>query len=237
MITKSRIDRFKSRGETIRVTGKSGHVLQTDIYINRKFKVDLRVNQEDEKAGDFVVPNVQSTHNTGGIRPGHLPEIYDGEYNMAIPVVHSYSVDSSGMAINKSIDGLNFYPLTSQNSLDVKPRIQAALLPYLCETGAVDNIMMTTKTIASAPGGVDNTQNTGAMPDPEEYRYPLSVLDGFLVKTLNAARTDVQLFQSDATHFPVEPSDEQVGNAVGATLVQRTLAALTTAMGEGMCLV
>ena len=98
MITKSRIDRFESRGETIRVTGKSGHVLQTDVYIKRKYKVDLRHIEADEKEGDFVIPDVESTHNLGGIRPGHLPEIYDGNRpdgdiilpDAVIPVVHNY---------------------------------------------------------------------------------------------------------------------------------------------------
>ena len=52
IVSKSRVDRFTSYGETLRVTGTEGHLLHTDTYIKRKFKVELRV-EEDEKKEDF----------------------------------------------------------------------------------------------------------------------------------------------------------------------------------------
>ena len=48
IVANSRVDRFTSQGETLRVTGKSGHILSTDTFIKRDYRVDLRV-QEDEK--------------------------------------------------------------------------------------------------------------------------------------------------------------------------------------------
>ena len=128
IVTKNRVERFTSDGETLRVVGQSGHLLATDTYIKRKFMLELRVSEEEKAEDDqFVLPSASSAQNVG-VRRGHLPEVFDGVVGAA-GVVHEYKTSTTNLAINKSIDHLKFYPLTSVNSLDVRPRVQAALLP------------------------------------------------------------------------------------------------------------
>ena len=176
IVTKSRVDRFESYGESLKVTGTEGHLLQTDTYIKRKYKVELRVD-EDEKDTEYTMSTPETTN--VGVRRGHLPEIYDGAVGAA-GEPHVYRLSTTNLAINKSIDRLKFYPLSSRNSLDVRPSTQAALLPYLCETAAVDNLKMLTSDLVSRYGNVDYTANTPTvMPDEADfYRFKMDVQNG-----------------------------------------------------------
>ena len=196
IVSKSRVDRFTSYGESLKVTGVEGHLLHTDTYIKRKFKVELRV-EEDEKAEDdgFVLPSTYEAQNVG-VRRGHLPEIFDGVLGFA-GEDHVYRMATTNLAINKSIDRLKFYPLTSRNSLDVRPSTQAALLPYLCETSAVDNLNMSTSELVSCAGNVDYTVNTPTvMPDEFAlYRHRLDEQGFLLIRTL-ANQTNAQIMNS-----------------------------------------
>ena len=72
IVSKSRVDRFESYGETLKVTGTEGHLLHTDTYIKRKFKVELRVEEDEKKEDDrFVLPSTSAAQNVG-VRRGHF---------------------------------------------------------------------------------------------------------------------------------------------------------------------
>ena len=151
MFSNARLDRFTSQGDVLRVTGTTGHILGTDAFIKRKFKVRLQVEEPEEKETNFTMSESYTTI-PRQVRSGHLPEVYDhaaGAAGFVAALPHVYNLTTSNLAINKSIDHLHFYPLSSKNSIDVRPRTQAQLLPYLCEARAVDNLNMNTSTLQS----------------------------------------------------------------------------------------
>ena len=231
IVTKNRVERFTSDGETLRVVGQSGHLLATDTYIKRKFMLELRVSEDEKAEADqFVLPSTSSAQNVG-VRRGHLPEVFDGVVGAA-GVVHEYKTSTTNLAINKSIDHLKFYPLTSVNSLDVRPRVQAALLPYLCETGAISNLKMGVSSISSGANGafVQNTDHMAPVAAPNEaamYRHRLDEQNYFIIQTVNN-QTNAQIVASSGC-VELGPSVQAV--AAGAA------AADAAALGTGTCLV
>ena len=55
MFSNARLARFTSQGDVLRVTGTPGHVLKTDAFIKRRYKVRLQVEEEEEKeTNDFL---------------------------------------------------------------------------------------------------------------------------------------------------------------------------------------
>ena len=232
ILSKSRVDEFKSAGETLRVVGTSGHILSTDAYVKRKFRVELRA---EEKQDEFTLVS----RPTRGIQRGHLPEIYDGNAN-ALGTRHAYTLQTTDMAINKSIERLNFYPLTSDNSLDVRPSTQAQLLPYLCEATAQYNMNMMTKTFSSGGDGEAFTGDTRAATTaiaPNEdalYRYKLDDKKFLLIQTV--AQTNPVILGS-AQCLEMSPTDHEVNLSAGATHALKTVAARTQALATGTCLV
>ena len=158
--TETRVHTYTSRGAgTIDVTGQTGHLLNTDTYISRRFKAEVRV-QEEEKDTDYTFSTPETS--ISALRRGNLPLLYNGAVGGAPASLFPYSFGTTNLAMNKSIEKLVFYPLTSRNSLDVRPRLQAELLPYLAETQAVSNLNMSVSSMASSAANTPYTQDTKA---------------------------------------------------------------------------
>ena len=207
-VTQTRLNRFTSNGPVLDVTCPSGYVQNTDTYIRRDFATQLHV-QEDEKETAYTMTTFPTTNS--GYRRGHLPEIFDGAVAglPATQTPHSYSLGTTNLAINRSIDKADFYPLTSRNALDISPQTQARLLPYLCETRAVENLNVGVSSIrtrgpplAGGAATIDYTAQTRhgavvAMPNEANlYTYRLDT-EGFVMLRTRpvAAQTLAQVIE------------------------------------------
>ena len=179
-----------SGGGIIEVTGQSGHLLNTDSYVSRRFKAEVRV-QEDEKDNDFTFSEPGTTNTR--LRRGNLPVLYNGVAGAAPGSLFQYTFGTANLAINRSIEKLIFHPLTSKNSLDVRPGLQAELLPYLAETRAVSNLNMSPGTFTTSAAMTTFTQNSkgggvvpGNLDEANLYRCRLDTQRVFLIKTAAA---------------------------------------------------
>ena len=111
--TQIRCDEYESSGARVRVTARKDHIISTDLKISRKFDGKIMCFPEQDAVFDL-----------------HREPPTEMEF---AHIDKEISLDIDDLVINKSIDRMTFYPLTSQNHLEMSGRERATLLPYFCD--------------------------------------------------------------------------------------------------------
>ena len=130
-LTRTRVDEFESYGNYCRVYGRKDHVLSTEVQITKKFDGVMR---------KFPVPNApfDEYFPDETYRVAHLEPEFNTELQ-APEAPNQMKIQLNDFPINRSIDKCDFHPLTSSNTIDVRPRDQLILMPYLTETPILEN--------------------------------------------------------------------------------------------------
>ena len=128
-VTRSRVDTFISAGGYCRVIGRKDHVLSTEVQIKKSFDGVMRKFPSADERFDAFFPPAE-------LRAAHIDPSYSTEEQKN---PEELTIQINDFPINRSIEKLDFHPITCQNSLDVRPRDQLTLLPYLTEEKIRDN--------------------------------------------------------------------------------------------------
>ena len=137
-VTRTRVDSFVSSGGYCRVYGRKDHVLSTEVQIKKKFDGVMRKFPAYDDQFDRFFFNAE-------YRAAHVEPRFDGddEKDAAGAIIvqqpNDFKFQINDFPINRSIEQCEFHPLTCQNTLDVRPRDQLTLLPYLTEQTIREN--------------------------------------------------------------------------------------------------
>ena len=128
MKSRTRLDKFTSVNNTVRITARPDHTFKTEQYIASNFNIELRIDshiEEEDEQKDYFDEDIVPFQ---GERFAHFPSAL-GELTFSVrPSLQNHCLKKTYIR-----------PQTS-NVLDVLPREQLQLLPYITEDHKISQL-------------------------------------------------------------------------------------------------